>query len=69
MIDIDEDLCKILSLNNVKIHQKYFIIGEIISDKNGNPKLYTIAGSERDLIKNIPWDCDCIKKVYGSFLK
>ncbi len=53
--------------DSIKIDQKYFIIGNIKYNKKKNPISYSIYGSEKDYVKNIPWNYKCIKKVIGEY--
>jgi hypothetical protein len=66
MIKLVDNINTILS-TNVQVNQSYFIIGGIKYNSYSNPLSYTIFGSDRDCIKDIPWDFPCIKKVIGLY--
>lgn len=65
MIKFDKNIRRINK--NIKLDQSYFIMGNFKYDLYRNPISYTVFGSDRDCVKDIPWDFPCIEKVIGLF--
>lgn len=65
MIKFDKNIKRINK--TIKLNQSYFIMGNFKYDLYKNPISYTVFGSDRDCVKDIPWDFPCIEKVIGLF--